>query len=184
MPVLSVTKHRLNPGLSQTDPSLLKILPTLRSLAKTPIHFYAAIEDPSALLILSTWPSPSAHVSFTTTSQALLAPLSSQEWTEYMPLDTKTVSNLPLTAPILTISRAFLKPLPHPHQYFSKISALKTPIEEETAPYPSQEQDHSTIYKTRGRQTTYSEHPVYPTKPGRNEEQLGSPKNNPGRVIV
>lgn len=136
MPVLSVTKHRLNPGLSQTDPSLLKILPALRSLAKTTIHFYAAIEDPSALLILSTWPSPSAHKSFTTTSQALLTPLTTQEWTEHMPLGPKTVPNLPLTAPILTISRAFLKPFPHPHQYVSKISALKTPIEEETAPYP------------------------------------------------
>lgn len=140
MAVLEVTKRRLNPGIFQTNQSLLKVLPTLRTSAKTEFLFYAAIEDPTALLILSIWPSISAHTAFSTNPQAksILTPLdnlSTQEWTEHIDLGTKKLSDLPTFAPIMTISRAFLKPFPNPQEYFSKISSLKVPIEEETKPW-------------------------------------------------
>lgn len=141
MAVLELTKRRLNLGISQTDPSLLEVLPKLRTAAKTEFLFYAAIEDPTALLILGIWPSIAAHEAFSTSAQAksILTPLnnlSKQEWTEHMNLGTQTISYLPTTATIMTISRAFLKPFPNPQEYFSKISSLKAPIEEETKPWP------------------------------------------------
>src|SRR5450759_2302976 len=58
MAILEVTKRRLNTGINQTDPTLLSAFPEIHSTIKTDYLFYAAIEDPAALLILSIWPFP------------------------------------------------------------------------------------------------------------------------------
>lgn len=52
MAVLEVTKRRLNPGILQTDPTLLQILLFLREATNSEFLFYATIEDPTVILIL------------------------------------------------------------------------------------------------------------------------------------
>lgn len=46
------------------------------------------------------------------------------------------MSSLPLNAPVMTITRAFLKGGDNPTEYYRKISDLKEPIETETMPWP------------------------------------------------
>ncbi len=60
--------------------------------------------------------------------------ISTWEWTEHMAFG--QLSLLPIEAPVMTVTRAFLKPGDHSKEYYRKISDLKAPIEKETDPFP------------------------------------------------
>ncbi|KAF2266622.1 hypothetical protein CC78DRAFT_120852 [Lojkania enalia] len=111
MPILEVTKLRLK-GVQATDPTLLKNLSSVRSKLQTNSQFYNCIEDPSLIYILGIWPSLDAHDHFlaSPTRSEVLGPQEEFlefQWTIHMELD--AMSSLPLNAPVMAISRLFVK---------------------------------------------------------------------------
>lgn len=138
-PILELCKRRLNDGLSPTHPSVKKALPEVRINTKCEYVYYSSIEEPSVFFMLGMWPSMNAYNSFRSSPGYLqslepLGTLSTIEWIEHMEFD--SLSSLPIEAPVMTVTRAFLKPGDHPKEYYRKISDLKGPIEAETAPHP------------------------------------------------
>jgi hypothetical protein len=142
MAILEVSKRVLKDGITATDPSLLKVLPELRSAAKADYVFYTSIEDPTAFFILGIWPSMDAYNTYFNSSEyaVITAPIdefSTTSWIEHMEFGDRTIADLPITAPVMTVTRAFLKGGKNPEEYYDKISSLKAPIEEETVPWPT-----------------------------------------------
>jgi quinol monooxygenase YgiN len=142
MTILEVRKRVLKDGVTATDPSLLKVLPEVRSATQIEYVFYTSIEDPTIFFILGVWPSMDAYDVFVKSPErpsvlALLDEFSTFEWVEHMDFGTRSIADLPITAPVMTVTRAFLKGGKNPEQYYGKIDSLKAPIEEETKPWPT-----------------------------------------------
>jgi quinol monooxygenase YgiN len=142
MTILEVCKRVLKDGITATDPSLLKILPEVRSAIGADYVYYTSIEDPTVFFTLGVWASMDAYNTFFNSPEhaTTLAPLdrfSSTSWIEHMDFGSKTIADLPTTAPVMTVTRAFLKGGKNPEEYYEKISSLKAPIEEETVPWPT-----------------------------------------------
>ncbi|KAF4630650.1 hypothetical protein G7Y89_g7485 [Cudoniella acicularis] len=139
MPILEVCKRRLKDGVSATNPSLLKVFPEIRSATKTNCVSFSGIESPSTFYILGVWPSIATHDAFVAAPEtpAVMAPLDALcdfERVEFMNFD--SIESLPYKAPVMAVTRAFLKNGNHPEEYYRKISDLKAPIEGETNLYP------------------------------------------------
>ncbi|KAH6667949.1 hypothetical protein B0J14DRAFT_642255 [Halenospora varia] len=139
MPILELCKRRLKEGISASSPSLLEILPKVREALGIDCVFQASIEEPAIFFILCVWPSMAEHDAFLASPEKLsmLTPfdqLCDFEWVEFM--EFSSMKALPIEAPIMTVTRAFLKSGNHPKEYYRKISELKAPIEEETKPWP------------------------------------------------
>jgi quinol monooxygenase YgiN len=142
MTILAVCQRTLKDGVTATDPSLLKVFPKVRSATQIDFVFYTSIEDPKIFFILGVWSSMDAYDAFVKSSErpsvlALLDEFSSTDWIEHMDFGNKSIADLPITAPVMTVTRAFLKGGKNPEQYYEKISSLKAPIEEETKPWPT-----------------------------------------------
>ncbi|RDW71844.1 hypothetical protein BP5796_07878 [Coleophoma crateriformis] len=139
MAILEVCKRRLKEGITAADSTLLKLIPEVRSGTKIDFVFYSSIENPIDFFILGVWPSKAVHDDYVASAEAaaVFAPLeklSDFEWVEFMELD--SIKSLPSEAPVMTVTRAFLKGGDNPKEYYRKISDLKAPIEEETKPHP------------------------------------------------
>lgn len=139
MPILELCQLRLKKGVSATDPVLLQTLSGIRSVLKTKSVFYHSIADTSIVFNLGLWPSLEAYDAFQASSEKdrVLGPqeaLTDYQWSATIEIE--SMASLPLDAPCMTVTRAFLKDGNHPEEYFRKINGLKAPIEEETKPNP------------------------------------------------
>ncbi|OAL47780.1 hypothetical protein IQ07DRAFT_646000 [Pyrenochaeta sp. DS3sAY3a] len=139
MPVLEICRKRLHNGILPTDPSLKATFSKIRNSTGAQIAFYSAIEEPPIFFVLALWPSLEAFSAFAASPSAaqILAPINAittEEWLEFIELD--ALASLPLSAPIMTISRCFFKEhADHPARYHAQVSALVPCIEAETKPW-------------------------------------------------
>jgi hypothetical protein len=139
MPILELCKRQLKDGITVTDPALLKALPEVRSSVKVDYVYYSSIEMPTVFFVLGVWPSMDDYNTFAASAEkaSKLAPLdklSDAEWVEHAEFD--SINSLPVKAPCMTITRAFLKGGDNPKEYYRKIGNVKDSIEEETKPHP------------------------------------------------
>jgi heme-degrading monooxygenase HmoA len=144
MPVLELLLLRLRPGISPTDPTLVKNLSTVRSLVHTNSRFYHCIEDPSLVYILGQWPSLAAHKAFLASPEReeILSRQTHQlDFLWMLHLDFavgKTMEDvLPFTAPVLSIARmSFTTASPHVDAYKEILANHRSEIVDATYPYP------------------------------------------------
>jgi quinol monooxygenase YgiN len=139
MPVLEVCKRRLKDGITHTDPELPKIFAEIRSATNVDFVFYSSIENPSDFFALGVWPSKAAWDKYVAWDEeppfmTALTRVSDFEWIEFA--EVNSIKSLPIYAPVMTVTRAFLKGDDNPKEYYRKISDLKGPIEAETKPHP------------------------------------------------
>lgn len=138
MPILEVCKRSLKDGVTATNISLLESFPQIRFGTKIDFVFYSSIENPADFFVLGVWPSLETYDEFVASAKALVyAPLdklSTFEWVEFMELD--SIKSLPIEAPVMTITRAFLTGGNNAEEYNRKISNLRAPLEAETKPHP------------------------------------------------
>lgn len=139
MPILELCKRQLRDGITATDPALLEALPAVRSAVKVDYVYYASMEMPTVFFVLGVWPSMDAYDAFAASAEraSQLAPLdrlSAAEWVEHAEFE--SIDSLPVQAPCMTITRAFLKGGDNPGEYYRKIGNVKGPIAEETKPHP------------------------------------------------
>ncbi|KAK5116291.1 hypothetical protein LTR85_009263 [Meristemomyces frigidus] len=110
MPALEICRRRLTSGVKPSDPALTAAFGHIRDTTGAQCAFYAAMEEPDIIFALGLWPSMDVYHAFELSPEAssVLAPLnalSAEEWIEHVPVD--NMEELPLTAPIMTISRCF-----------------------------------------------------------------------------
>ncbi|KAH7327115.1 hypothetical protein BKA65DRAFT_509963 [Rhexocercosporidium sp. MPI-PUGE-AT-0058] len=117
--ILEICQLKVKPNLSPSDPSLLSALSKARTEIKERVHntnsrFYQCIEDPTLIYILGIWPSLERHAEFLKSPEKSKI-LDSQEdlfnfgWILHMEIGDKGMDELPLDAPVLAITRLFMK---------------------------------------------------------------------------
>lgn len=117
--ILEICQLKVKPNLSPADPTLLSALSTARTELKEKVYntnsrFYQCVEDPTLIYILGVWPSLARHGEFLA-SPARSEILDSQEelfnfgWILHMEIGDRGMDELPLDAPVMAITRLFMK---------------------------------------------------------------------------
>ena len=130
MAILEVCRRRLNDGVAPNDPHLKSVLPRVRESTGARYVFYSAMEEPEAFFQIGEWSSIEAWEQFQATNDKkqilhFLNQFSSVEWIEHMPID--KIDDLPIQAPVMTVSRCFFKEYDdHPQTYEKEVATLLT----------------------------------------------------------
>ncbi|KAL2060662.1 hypothetical protein VTL71DRAFT_9303 [Oculimacula yallundae] len=117
--ILEICQLKVKPSTSTTDPSLLPALSKARTQLRERVHdtnsrFYQCIEDPTLIYILGVWPSLARHTEFLQSPEKAEI-LDSQNnlfdfgWVLHVEIGEKGMDELPLDAPVMAITRLFLK---------------------------------------------------------------------------
>ncbi|KUJ13653.1 uncharacterized protein LY89DRAFT_687061 [Mollisia scopiformis] len=119
MPILEICLLKTSPNLPHTSPVFLSALQKARTLlaqkvVNTNSRFYRCIEDPSLIYILGVWPSLARHKEFLASPQKAEIldeqnELFEFQWIIHIEIGEGGMKELPLEAPILGITRLFIK---------------------------------------------------------------------------
>lgn len=135
-PILEVCRRRLIDSVKPTDLALKIASKEMRQSTGAECAMYAAIEEPDVVFILRLWPSMDAYHASTVPhgGSSYLGAFSKEEWVEHVPIN--SMEDLPLKAPIMTISRClFNESGDHVEKYLQQNELLLPTIEEHVKPW-------------------------------------------------